>query len=281
VIRVGLSISHTPWVPERVQSMARLLDELGLRVEHSMGVWGPLPELLEAVRLETERAPNHVWSERMWRLALEEKVTHCAFLQDDVRVAPNFLRALYAMLEAVPHVVVGLEAVHPAGMSIARTGGRWYTTGDGLIGVGYVFPRPLLEQFLEWRASALKPGALEAITEDTLVDVWAVATGRRIWHPVPTLLDHDTTIASTYGNGEHPYRRPSVTWRDGDVGGWELEGLEHAAGWRPREDVPHLGAFYGHRVSGLALAHVRDFTVAKLKDFDAEACAAAHRRFFR
>ena len=98
-------------------------------------------------------------------------------------------------------------------------------TADGLVGVGYVVPVPILKVFLEWRATNLCKGAVESVTEDTLLCVFGVVTGRRFLHPTPTIIDHDTSIASTYGNDAHGHRRPVVTWRD------RMPGLD-AEWWR-------------------------------------------------
>lgn len=212
-ITMALAISHTPWVPERVESMKRLREQLGQ--------FPPLREHVDdpptGFYLEmTDRAPNAVWSERMWRWAAETDADWCLFLQDDVRVAPNFWPALRAMLEALPPdaEVVGLENVHPAAKPFADEGARWLTTPDMLVGVGYVVRRAALREFLAWRETSLQPGALEqgGLTEDTMLAVWCMVTGRRIFSPLPTLIDHDTSIASTYGNDEHANRRPLVRW---------------------------------------------------------------------
>jgi hypothetical protein len=44
--------------------------------------------------------------------------------------------------------------------------------------------------------------------------MWCIAEGHDVWHPIPTIIDHDTTIASTYANDDHAHRRPTVTWRE-------------------------------------------------------------------
>ena len=55
--------------------------------------------------------------------------------------------------------------------------------------------------------------------------MFAMSTGRRIWHPIPAIAEHDTTVESTYGNDHHPFRDVCVTWRDGDICGWMPEEL--------------------------------------------------------
>jgi hypothetical protein len=264
-VRVSLGISHTPWIPERVESLARLRATL------------PDPP---AVRVFGDRAPNWSWSESMWRWALETDADYHLFLQDDVTVAPNFWPALQAMLHAVPDEIIGVEAAHPGGRTIARDGGRWYTTADMLIGPGYVMPRESLHAFLEWRKTSLARGALQAIDEDTMIGVFALATRRRIWHPVPTIIDHDTSVASTYGHDNHKNRRPSVLWTDGDVCGWEPADLEEESWWMDdgAAPPPHLGRFYTHS-HWLAKQWVRGWTDEQHARAEADRCPERYARW--
>ena len=252
---ISLAIPHCPWRPERVESMARLR----LALDPGQHPDSKSPEVV-AYREFTERAPNHVWSERLWRWLAEQDSTHCLVLQDDVVVAPNFWPALHAMLEAVPDQVIGLETVHPCAPALAAEGHRWLTTSEGLVGVGYCMPRADLVDFLEWRRN-LKPGAVEAISEDTLLCCWLLSTGRRCYHPLPTILDHDTSLPSTYSNDLHPNRRPRVRWdtvSDG-VSFWE-----NPNAWKRKpESVLHLGRFYeAGQVPALCLKWCPGFTEA-------------------
>lgn len=278
----ALAISHTPWVPARVESLGRLVEQLGPLGRTDL----PGTE----VRVFSDRAPNWAWSEEMWRWGAETQAQHVVFLQDDVIVAPNFFPALHAMLEAVPDQVIGLEAAHPYGKRLALEGHRWYTTGDFLVGPGYVLPRALLGEFLKWRRDALRPHAVEYITEDTMIGLWCWCTRRRIWHPIPTIIDHDLTIESTYGNGAHKHRRPSVTWKDTDVVGFELGALENAEWWErgygdfgdsgpeePHQGPPHLGRVY-NATPWTARMWLRD--PASMPDYAAEDAETARYRIW-
>jgi hypothetical protein len=234
MISVSLGIPHTPWKADRANSFARLMESL-LR---------DVPPPFVEVRAFTDRAPNWEWSGKMWRWAAETMSTHFLQLQDDVISAPKFWPSLLAMLEALPGQIIGLESVHHRSPDLHAQGHRWYTTSDGLIGVGYVLPMPQLRDFLVWRATKLCKGAIESITEDTLLCVWALSTGRRIWHPMPTIIDHDVSIPSTYGNDTHAHRRPLVCFAD-------HKPATDPSGWRDI-DPPHLGSFYDGRVAKLA-----------------------------
>ncbi len=171
---IALGIPHTPWVPERAESHLRLMSSLA-------GQRGGLNISSNAFRTFTDREPNSVWSQKMWRWAVSTGATHFLQLQDDAIVAPNFWPALRAMLEAVPDQVIGLEAAHPLGPEMQRTGRRWYRTRAWLIGVGYVFPVEVLKEFLRWGED--NPGRIAVTNEDTLASQWACETGWDIWHP--------------------------------------------------------------------------------------------------
>lgn len=263
---ISLSISHTPWIPERVESFERLRTQL---IE-SGWPWEEGP-----VHVEDGKAPNWEWSGRMWKHAVKMGADWCLFLQDDVTVCPAFPKWIDAMLAFFegPGMVVGwdaedtkvrpanigaicLEVVHPAAQVAAAAGHPWFTTRDGVVGVGYLMPRKLLEEFLAWREARLE--ACKGINEDTLLGVWHLITGRNVLHPVPTPIDHDVELASTYpGNEAHANRRPLVRW---DTFAGKLPGQpseqppdgtdpEH---WRFREDIPHLGIFPGWTLPHLA-----------------------------
>ncbi len=271
--KICLAISHTPWVKERVVTFERLKKQLlvtGIEGHENYG----LPTIPVTNYLEmTDRAPNHEWSGRMWAWAAEQKeADYCLFLQDDVVVAPNFWRALDAMLEAIPDQIIALETAHPGGRIAWRRDEHWVSTCDGLIGVGYVFPRKRLIEFLEWRKTALQEGVLERITEDSLIDLWLMATGRFAYHPVPTIIDHDTEVPSTYGNDHHTHRRPSVTWYDLEKDGKDIALMEFKSFWMTK--IPHLGRFYAESYRNLFA--LNDFPRDRFMTLERDLCPKAY-----
>jgi hypothetical protein len=242
-VTFALAISHTPWIPERVKSMTRLCTQL---LAHAAEGLGAVHEMMgiEAFQTFEDRCPNYTWHAQMCRWVASTEASHGLFLQDDVEVAPNFWPALKALVTARPDAIIALEAVHPGGQCLARAGVRGYTTSDGLIGVGYVIPRYLVSKFQNWKPDKLRRGAIEDCTEDCMLNLFALDEGIKIFHPCPTLITHDTTLASTYGNDSHSHRAPTVTWRDADVLGFEAADLEKPEFWGS-DEVPHLGRFYG------------------------------------
>lgn len=233
MISVALAIPHAPWMPGRQESFERLKNGLL-----------PMPSWTSNT-VFAKPAKNCDWSHELWSWAVETGAEWLLQLQDDAIVAPAFWETVQAMLAALPPdaEVVGLEVAHPASVELAREH-RWFTTCDMLIGVGYVVRTSALKEFLEWRSTKLKPGAIEALTEDTMLGLWCMVTGRRIWHPLPTIIDHDTSLASTYQNDAHENRRPLVRW---DTGNWDEDDALPLTSWQfwiNRRATPHLGRFY-------------------------------------
>jgi hypothetical protein len=230
-------VTHTPWIAERVKSFARLDAQLRGELE------------LDSTTRYTvvgDRGPISFWSELAWRAALH--ATHwgdwALFLQDDLALCPRYLATAEALLGSAPSSIVGLETVHPAARELARAGRRWCTTADGLIGRAYALRLDELGAFLDWRRDQLRLGATDAITEDTLLGVYALATGRPIAHPIPSPQLHDLTQASAQGNERDAYRTASVLWTDGDVCGWRLEELVRPTFWAEPGPTPHLGRIW-------------------------------------
>lgn len=247
--KVSLAISHTPWIPERVANLERITGELG-----KAEIFG-------------ERCPNWVWSHEMWSWALKQESEHCLFLQDDLEVAPNFWGRLWKLIADVPNEVISLYNGHPGCKQLAREGYRWCTTTDGLVGMGYVFPRKLLSEFLQWNDDDLLLKAVEKITEDTLIDLWAMSSGHKIYHPIPTLIDHYTEMPSTYGNDTHRYRRPAVTWKDEDMLGPHKDG------------APHLGRFY-RGVHWYMKTYLKHPDPIRIHECERDECPLEYARFF-
>jgi hypothetical protein len=223
----ALGLPHTPWVPERVESWRRLLSAVG--IESSADLSTDLITTQCVARAFTEREPNRVWARRMWSWGAESGASHLVTLQDDVTVSPRFWACLRAMIRARPDDVIGLSSVHPMGPEIARQGRRWYQTAGSLVGWAYVVPVPALRAFLRWCDE--RPETVLARNEDDLLGDWCSeqTSGATwgVWHPVPTLADHDVSIASTYANDSHMHRRATVTWR-----GYPLEDLAEPDWWR-------------------------------------------------
>ena len=114
----------------------------------------------------------------------------------------------------------------------------------------------ILARFTDWK-SGLREGADHRMNEDGLFGLFCAANRIPILHPIPTLVDHDSTLPSLVGHDQHTHRNPLVTWRAVTEDGDGLAGLEDARYWAPRNpliksgseaekamQVPYLGRFY-------------------------------------
>lgn len=287
MIRFALAIPHAPHIPGRSKSLGRLRDAL----------FGPdalwrAQQVVGSYEIFADREPNHRWSDRMWLWGevtgddslhhTAEPITHFLTLQDDVIPAHDFWVRIAHMVESMHDQIIALETVHDAAPLLALDGHRWCSTSDGLVGIGYVLPLPVLREFNAWRQRPTGGGRLIAptwryavkmpklgeageptpyehtlLTEDTLINLFALSTGRRIFHPIPTIIDHDTTLPSSYadyGNDTHGHRRPSVRIESNPTAWLEA--------WDRNEIIPHLGNFYGRAMVDLAEKAVAGFAGA-------------------
>jgi len=170
----------------------------------------------------------------MWKWGLESGADYFLTLQDDTVVAPNIWPALRAMLSSLPkRIVLGLSAVHPSGPEIRRQGHRFYATRSHLVGWAYLLDRETLGEFIAWQD--VYPERVKAENEDQLLNSFVVDTGRVTIHPVPTLVDHDVSVESTYGNDDHTHRRATVTWH-----GFDSLQLESTLFWANNGNPPLL-----------------------------------------
>lgn len=199
-MRIALCIPHLPGIPKRDESYERLLADL---------VFDAPPDVCTL----TDKEPNHVWAAKMRAWWLSTGADFCLTLQDDTLVSPSFWAELRAMLTHLPRgAALGLSSVHPMQTEIARQCLRWYATRAWLVGWAWGMWREDLVVYDAWCRG--NPERVARTNEDSLVNEWLIESGRSAWHPVPTIADHDTSIASTYANDQHVHRRPLVTWRD-------------------------------------------------------------------
>lgn len=245
-MKIVLGVSHCPGIPERAASLHRLRSALGV-----------LPNDVSYFEV-TDKAHVSVWSEIMWRRALEKSggVGHCAFLQDDDIIVPDgvFLAAMSAILTAVPGELLGLHLHHPGAVQAAKDGERFVTTMS-CVGVGYALPAVLLADFLRWREHQSVENVYRT-SEDTLLDAWAIHRHRRVWHPVPAIVKPDASLASTGGGGgrddaDDQYMRDCVlSWE-----GFDSTDMSNPAWWcAGLRDPPRHLVFAGIARPGVSRA---------------------------
>jgi hypothetical protein len=208
---ISISIAHARHIPERRASLQRMIAQL---------------EGQEALSIYIEDQPGKPceWSLRQWQGALQMPATHCVMLNDDLLLCDDFVEVCKRIALARPMHIVNLYNTHPIAKIAYAEGRSWLTSPDGLIGNAYMMPAAGLRAFLAWREAALTPGAAELLSEDQLINLFAMAHRALIWQTVPALVDHDVSIPSCFGNKQ--MRRPEIPpQKDMLSVNWETDAL--------------------------------------------------------
>ena len=171
-------------------------------------------KLLERVPTAlVKRDPDRLgaWStaKRCWQSGVASDADWIVVLNDDADPCPDFATVVEAALAARdPRDPVCFYAAHP---KAADLGARWYTTHDDLVGVGCALSREAAAEFLAWVDEHPKLGDF---SDDGRVNLWAIATGRRIHTTLPSLVDHQLPDESMVGTVEQHARRAVVPIAD-------------------------------------------------------------------
>lgn len=241
---IALAVIACPWHPQRAAAAKRLCESLEgeAYAEHSEVIHGPGPEHCS------------VWSNKAWDWALKTGADRFLLIQEDAVVAPRFWPKFRAMIEAVPDEVIAMQVIHPIAPHLARLGCNWFATLDAMPGVAWSCTMKTLADFMRWKVEELRPGCDKRVNEDTLFALYCAAHRIPIWHPIPTLSDHDSELPSLVGHDQHTNRNSLVTWRHVTSDGDGLAGLEDARWWAPRNPlvksgkealpIPYVGRFY-------------------------------------
>lgn len=235
---LAIAIVHAPWGEGRKESYKRLVESLWREHPHIP----PYP-LVSRTFTSEGPAPTHAWAEEVYTWAFGQN-RDLLVLEDDAILCPKFLDVLTAMREANPMRLMNLYNAHPSALGLAAKGVSAYTTLDWMTGVGQVIPREVLSSYMGWRAFDLRSRAIEHIKADTLLGLYAAASNVRVWHPIPTPVDHDDSLPSLYGNDQSPMRRSLARWD-------RLPGVDMTsrAYWEPRNpfgasELVHLGRIH-------------------------------------
>lgn len=211
----SLSISHTPWHPERVEALAHMRRRLeptpGRFFIHDADYRGqPWAEV------------KHEWALAAWRWHLDAGESHCILMSDDLHIAPGFWDIMHAMVAEVPDQAIGCMSNHPKAPGLLAKGVHWYRTRAWLVGPCILMPRDLLSRFVRWY-EAWYPGLprgrdtegfQEFYHDDSSINEWLSQTGRDAYHPIPAPIEHRLEIGRSGNLQPFPeYAKESVSWR--------------------------------------------------------------------
>jgi hypothetical protein len=229
---VKIIVAHAAWIPERRESLRRLLGQLG-----------------EDVTVSASQGPEHasVWGRRAWEWAARQD-EHVLLLNDDVLVHPELRRICEAMIEAVPDECLSLHTNVMGAAAEAMFGHHWcrcyWYTGPAVI-----LPPARVKSLLAWIYRA--PWAyLSRTNEDNAAIQWAWGEQRPFWCAIPAPVVHDTAVRSTLGYDDHAWRVPSVPWTAHEFAGarltdpawWRVESPPPCVPnpWAPAEKLEHV-----------------------------------------
>lgn len=195
---IAIAIPHAAHKPGRKESLSKLLEHL--------------PDGQCRMLVLSDPLPHWEWSKRLWRWGLESGADYLVQLQDDVIVPENFIAAVKALLTSNPNDVTALMGIHPLAREVARMGGKMHRTRAWLLGNAYALSHRFLAQFVPWVEA--HESEARVFSEDAFINRYCVDTARDVWHCVPSLADHDTSVPSTWGADSNGHRRATVSWKE-------------------------------------------------------------------
>lgn len=198
-VSVAICIMHAEFDPERRETLQKLLD--GIDATHAC---------VKLVHVERDNVRKGAWpvARACWLKGAESGATHVVLMNDDAEPCPRFTQALVKTLEANPKAIISYYVNDTRAEWPLEKGEHWYTTYDGLVGVTCGMPASLAADFIRFCDEALVPAPY--LTDDGRINLYAMATSRLIWHPVPGLVDHQLPDSSMVGNADHDYRRAAI-----------------------------------------------------------------------
>jgi hypothetical protein len=210
-VSVAFLIMHCPAFPGRADTALAvghaLSRDLGPVVEREP--WENHPSMW-SMRVDPGKSGAWSTARRCWEAGLEMGRDFIVLLNDDALLPVGFVQAATDALEAAnarsPRDPVCFYTAHPKAEEAAKNGLAWYTTPDGLVGVGCGMHRENVKEFLAWHDANF----VGDHTDDGRINLWAMATGRRIFTTLPSLVGHQLPDESTVGNTHHDYRQPAV-----------------------------------------------------------------------
>lgn len=209
-MKIAAVITHAKHVEDRGRTLLNLCNALPETPRHKVLIY-------------SEPGKPHEWSLGQWELGLQQEADYILCLNDDMVPCADFWTVLDNVLAARPEHIINLYNTSELATVAAEKGYRWLTSPDGLIGNAYLFPKAALEDFVGWR-KALPETTYTTLSEDQLINLWCMQFGYLVWHTVPALCDHDTSVASVFGNTQlrGPMVPPQADMSSID---WNTDGL--------------------------------------------------------
>lgn len=225
-MKLGIFVMHCPPIPGRPEAFRTLWHQLGGDFDRGYplhGIAGGVPWVARVVRDNDRRGAWHT-ARACWEEAVSSGVDYAIVLNDDAALPRGFveaaLRALQRAHARAPGAPVCFYTAHPRAPEADAAGCAFYSTPDGLVGVGCGMHRDAVVDFLAWHDRSF----VGEHTDDGRINLWAMATKRRVLTTVPSLVGHQLPGESTVGNTNGAFREPNVP-PPADVHALQFEGL--------------------------------------------------------
>lgn len=158
---------------------------------------------------------------KAWQTVMVGPGSHGLVLQEDMLPCPNFRVAVEGAIAARPNDILCLfTSRHETLVRPAREAGKsWAVAPDATWGGSVVLPKVMIPKFLAWERMYVSPDYRH---DDGRLALWAMATGRKVWVTVPSLLEHVGATRSVQGYGGGINRNRVASWyaEDGAAIDW-------------------------------------------------------------
>lgn len=190
-MRLAIYVMHVPGDAAREEALGALT----ARIEGECDF---------VIMRDPERSGAWANARRCWAAGVESGADWIVVLNDDALPCEGFVDVAKAALAArSPRDPVCFYTAHG---KAAEVDCAWYTTHDGLVGVGCALSSETVREFLAWEQDSL----VVPFTDDGRINLWAMATRRLVHTTVPSLVEHQLPAVSTVGNDGHEARTAVV-----------------------------------------------------------------------
>jgi len=198
-IPISIVVTHTPQDRKRRKFLSDMEEDLG-------GVWKIRETVLsykvltDPLMEENQRNRcNRICAERGWRLPYHPDATHVLQLQDDLKVAKGFFRALEQIIEAVPNDIVSLMTLKSYQIGAYERGEYWVNGNGGLTGQAIIIPVGKILPMWDWIDEWLP----DVKYYDMPISTWAMVHGEKIWITCPSIVEHLGASHSLIGHSNN------------------------------------------------------------------------------
>jgi hypothetical protein len=192
---------YAGWDPERRTMATELIRRLGgRRAVESQVVRFSIVE--DKCRDGLYRTAKRAWFDHI----KARGATHHLVLQEDMTPCKGFIASAKEALEAAPDQIVCFWYGDKRVEDIKPNGPAWVLDtvshgGSTVVPVEMIFPWwKWTDTFLAWRKRHKKK---DFYCEDALRDLWGLTRGLKVWHPLPSLLQHGVEGVELNGDLDH------------------------------------------------------------------------------